>query len=108
MPRWKRPLNQRSTTFLRGTDHFDPARESRSANLGLEQALLEFGALARAEAEALPEIAFEIAILGVDRIEAGREERRLHRSDRLPHVGGQVGCGIGIAAVEAVGEEIVL
>ena len=65
------------------------------------------GALGFAETEAIAKIAFEIAVVGVNGLERGGEERCLHRAEHLPDIVGQVDAVIGVPAVEAIGQEVV-
>src|SRR5262245_50412252 len=63
--------------------------------------------LGRADAESIAQIVVEAAIAGIDGFERGSQERGLHGSEHLPHVIGQVAADGWIAAIEAVGQQIV-
>src|SRR4051794_34432526 len=71
---------------------------SKPINSGLQVARRERRALGGAETDAVPEVGFEIAVIGVDRFERGAEECRPYRAQHLPDVVGQVAAGIGIPA----------
>src|SRR5690349_12511046 len=57
--------------------------------------------------KAIPQIPVEAAIAGIDGLEGRSQERRLHRSEHLPNLVRQIAADGGIAAVEAVGQQIV-
>src|SRR5689334_3619572 len=79
-----------------------------SSGSGLQIAFLQFRALPRPQTQAVPQVAFEIAITLVDGLEARREERGVDRADGLPDLVWQIGRGGGIAPVESVRQKIIL
>src|SRR5882672_7904453 len=64
-------------------------------------------AFACTEAQPVAEIVFEIAVVGADGLESGGEKRCLDPRQHLLDLLRQIGTGRGVAAVEAVGEQIV-
>ena len=77
------------------------------SEISLQIARFEMRALGGAETEAVAEIGFEVAIVGVDGLERGGKKRFLHRAQHLLDVVGQVAAGGGVPAVVAVGQEII-
>src|SRR5450631_2660546 len=83
-----------------------PPRGARVVS-AIQIACFERRAFPKAKPQPVAEIAFEIAVVGADGVEPGGEKRRLDPRQHLPDLLGKVGTGGGVAAVEAVGEQIV-
>src|SRR6266481_7768518 len=64
-------------------------------------------AFACTETQPVAEIVFEIAVVGADGIERGGEKRCFDPRQHLLDLLRKIGAGGGVAAVEAVGEQIV-
>ena len=87
---------------------FTGSPPSRRRKSGLQVDGLEPRAFACREAQSVAEIGFEIAVIGVDHLEGGGEERGFDRRQRLPDFLGKIGADSGVAPIEAVGQQIIL